>query len=219
MSARAVLLGAWSILWRLLAFFVFFGLLLAAWLIPLRGVITGAERRPGASALALEAGMALTLLVAGAVFARLDRRRLRDLGLDNQVQFVGFVSPLEVNVLYRTCRAVVFPTLFEGWGLPVSEGFAAGVPVACSRVTCLPEQSGGGALLFDPRDTADLARAVAEVWRDEALRTRLVARGREVVARLTWDRTAELFRAHYRRTAGRTLSARDLALLEAAPIC
>ena len=147
------------------------------------------------------------------------RRRVRDLGLTGQVRFVGFVPTAEVSALYRASRAVVFPTLFEGWGLPVSEAFVAGVPVACSRVTCLPEQAGGAAVLFDPESEADIARALAEVWCDEDVRARAVARGREVVARLSWDTTAEMFRALYRRVAGRPLSARDAAVLDAEPIC
>ncbi len=147
------------------------------------------------------------------------RRRVRELGLAGQVRFLGFVSPSEVSVLYRACRAVLFPTLFEGWGLPLGEAFVAGAPIACSRVTCLPEQADGAALLFDPYDERDLARAVGAVWQDEGLRAQLVARGRAVAARFSWARTAELFRAQYRKVAGRPLAARDVELLEAAPLC
>ncbi len=147
------------------------------------------------------------------------RDRVRALRLDDQVQFLGFVPPLEVNVLYRTCRAVLFPTLFEGWGLPLSEAFTAGVPVACSNVTCLPAQADGAAVLFDPTSESDIARAVAAVWCDDALRERSIARGREVVARLSWNRTAEMFRALYRRVGGRPLSSRDRELLQAVPLC
>ncbi len=152
-------------------------------------------------------------------FYRVIRKRVRDLGLSRQVRFLGFVPPVEVNALYRACHAVLFPTLFEGWGLPLSEAFVAGVPIACSRVTCLPEQADGAALLFDPHSESDIARAVAGVWLDEDLRGRLVARGRQIAARLSWDRTAEMFRAHYRKAAGRPLARRDIDLLEAAPLC
>ncbi len=152
-------------------------------------------------------------------FYRVIRKRVRDLRLAGQVRFLGYVSPSEVNALYHSCRAVIFPTLFEGWGLPVSEAFVAGVPIACSRVTCLPEQADGGALLFDPEDENDIARAIARVWQDDALRARLVARGRQVVARLSWDRTAALFRAHYRKAAGRPVSGRDLELLDGQALC
>ncbi len=152
-------------------------------------------------------------------FYRVIRKRVRDLRLEEQVHFLGFVPPADVAALYRTCRAVVFPTLFEGWGLPLSEAFWAGVPVACSDVTCLAEQADGGALLFDPHDERDVARAVAEVWTNEDVRVRLVSRGREVVARLGWDRTARMFRAIYRSASGRSLSADDRELLQAAPLC
>ncbi len=82
MSARPVLLAAWSVVWRLLAFLSLLGLLLAAWFIPLQPAMRGLRSRaPHATDLAAEIGMALTLLLASAIFARLDRKRLRDLGL------------------------------------------------------------------------------------------------------------------------------------------
>ncbi len=149
-------------------------------------------------------------------FFREIRGRLRMLRLEGQVRFVGFVAPLAVSVLYRTCAAVVFPTLFEGWGLPLGEALTAGVPVACSSVTCLPEQADGAARLFDPTDVMDMARAIEDVWTNESLRGCLVARGRDVVARFNWDRSAEVYRALYRRLAGRALTERDRQLLEAA---
>ncbi len=168
-----------------------------------------------------DAGLVVPLVCSGRCneFYAVIRRRVRELRLGDQVRFLGFVSPLEVNVLYRACRAVVFPSLFEGWGQPLSEALVAGVPIACSKVTCLPEQADGAAVLFDPRDEEDIAHAVAALWRDENLRKRLVDRGRMVAARLSWDRTAEMFRAHYRKVAGRPLSPRDAQLLEAAPLC
>jgi glycosyltransferase involved in cell wall biosynthesis len=167
------------------------------------------------------AGLAVPLVCTGRrnEFYGVIRERVRELRLDEQVRFLGFVPPADVAVLYRACRAVVFPTLFEGWGLPLSEAFYAGVPIACSRVTCLPEQADGGAMLFDPSDQSDMARAIAAVWSDEDLRARLVARGREVVARLGWDRTARMFRAIYRRVSGASLSPEDADLLQAAPVC
>ena len=166
-------------------------------------------------------GLEVPLVCTGRLneFYRTIRKAVRDLDLGGQVRFLGFVPPVEVNVLYRACRAVLFPTLFEGWGLPLSEAFVAGVPIACSRVTCLAEQADGAAQLFDPHSKSDIARAVAEVWQDEDLRARLVARGREIAARLSWDRTAEMFRAHYRKSAARPLAARDIELLEATPLC
>jgi glycosyltransferase involved in cell wall biosynthesis len=133
------------------------------------------------------------------------------------MRFVGYVSPLDLRCLYRLARFLVFPSLFEGGGMPVFEAFAAGVPVACSNVTCLPRQAGDAALLFEPRDRAAMADALVRTWGDGALRSDLVRRGRDRVARFTWDRTARIYRAHYRQIAGRTLGEEDRALLDAPP--
>ena len=86
-------------------------------------------------------------------------------------------------------------------------------------MTCLPAQADGAAVLFDPHDERDMARAIAGVWRDEDVRARAIAKGRQVAARLSWDRTADMFRAHYRTAARRPLSPRDVQLLEASPVC
>lgn len=142
-------------------------------------------------------------------------RRVRAMGLSDQVRFVGFVSPVELQCLYRLCRAVVIPTRFEAASFPLWEAFLAGAPTACSNVTSLPEQAGGAALLFDPNRAEEMADAVARLWTDAALRERLAARGREQVRRLTWDRTARIFRAHYRRIARQPLSDEDRKLLDA----
>lgn len=162
-------------------------------------------------------GLAVPLVSSGKkndFYAEIERRA-RELNLEGQVHFLGFVSPLELQALYRLCRAVVFPTLFEGFGMPLVEAFEAGAPVACSNVTSLPEQAGDAALLFDPRDTEALAAAVRAVWTDDALARTLVTRGRERVRAFTWERTARTFRAHYRRLAGHPLTARDEEMVNA----
>lgn len=137
------------------------------------------------------------------------------LGLTQQVKFLDFVSPLEVQCLYRLSAGLIFPTLFEGWGQPVVEAFDAGVPVACSNVTSLPEVAGDSALLFDPHSTDAISMALIRLWQDDALRRRLIASGRERAKLFTWERTARIFRAHYRRIAGRTLAVDDQALIDA----
>lgn len=145
-------------------------------------------------------------------------RAARALGVDEQIHWVGFVTPLELQSLYRLATAVVIPSLFEAASGPLWEAFAAGVPAACSNVTSLPEQAGGAALVFDPTDPAAIADAVARLWTDSTLRAELVARGRHNVSRYDWVRTARLFRAHYRRVAGAGLTAEDQDLLEAPPL-
>jgi glycosyltransferase involved in cell wall biosynthesis len=144
-------------------------------------------------------------------------RRARALGVDHLVTFPGYVTPLELRSLYRLATLLVFPSLFEGGGMPVFEAFAAGVPVACSDVTCLPAQAGDAALLFDPRVPGAIAEALLRLWNDPVLRHTLAQRGAERVKRFTWVRTAKTYRALYRHVAQRTLSEEDRALLEAPP--
>jgi glycosyltransferase involved in cell wall biosynthesis len=144
--------------------------------------------------------------------------RARELGVGDLVHFLGFVTPAELQSLYRRCVAVVIPSLFEAASFPLWEAFQAGVPAACSNVTSLPAQAGDSALVFDPHDVTQIAEAVARLWTDEILREELAARGRRNVARFSWDRTARMFRAHYRRLAGRALDPSDEALLTAAPL-
>jgi glycosyltransferase involved in cell wall biosynthesis len=139
------------------------------------------------------------------------------LGVADLVHFVGFVTPGEMNALYRMAAMMVFPSLFEGWGLPILEAFAASLPVASSNVTCLPAVTAGAAELFEPTDTAAMANAMARVWQDDRLRERLIARGRDRAAEFSWDRSARMFRACYRLLGGRELSAEDRALLDAPP--
>lgn len=162
-------------------------------------------------------GITAPLVCSGTLnsFFPVVERRVRELRLADQVQFVGFVSPLELQALYRLCRAVVIPTRFESASFPVWEAFLAGAPIACSNVTALPEQAGDAALVFDPDRPEEMADAIARLWTDGALREQLAARGRARVGRYSWERTARIFRAHYRRIGGRPLGDEDRELLHA----
>lgn len=142
------------------------------------------------------------------------RRRMEELGLADAVRFLGFVSPLELQCLYRLCRCVVLPTLFEGWGMPLLEAYQAGAPVACSAIGPLLEQAEDGALLFDPRCPLNIASALRALWADGGMRAALAQRGLRIVGQYSWERTARVFRAHYRRLAGRPLTEEDKMLLE-----
>ncbi len=138
---------------------------------------------------------------------------IRALNLGNDVVFVGHVRPVDLHGLYKLARAVVYPSRFEGWGLPVLEAFEAGVPVACANVTSLPEQAGRAAILFNPEDMTEMADAIRVVWSDRDKRDQLVAEGRKRAASISWPHTARTFRALYRSIAGRQLSGDDHALL------
>lgn len=126
----------------------------------------------------------------------------KKVGVWDQLKFVGFVTPLELQSLYQICQGIVFPSKFEGWGLPVTEAMQAGVPVACSTVTSLPEQVGDAAILFDPDSSQSIADAVFKLWTDAPLRTRLKVLGRQQVSQYTWDRVARDMRATYRFVSG-----------------
>jgi glycosyltransferase involved in cell wall biosynthesis len=144
--------------------------------------------------------------------------RVAELDLQGLVTFPGFVTPLELQSLYRLARLVVVPTKFEAGSFLIFEAFLAGTPVACSRVTSLPRQADGAALLFDPDRPEEIAECMERLWHDDALCGELVARGRDRVAQFSWPRTARLFRAHYRRLAGQPLGAEDRALIADAPL-
>ena len=141
------------------------------------------------------------------------RRQIETLRIGDQVRFLGYVSAGDLDAIYRRATALVFPSRFEGWGLPVVEAFAFDLPVASSNATCLPEVAGGGALMFDPESTEDMASAIARIWTDDHLRSELRAAGRRRVGELSWERTARIYRALYRHVAGRVLTDEDRALL------
>jgi glycosyltransferase involved in cell wall biosynthesis len=118
------------------------------------------------------------------------RARAHTLGLDDDVRFPGWLSDAEVEGLWAIADAFVFPSLYEGFGLPVLEAMARDVPVACSNASSLPEVAGDAALLFDPHDEAAITVALARLLADRELADRLRAAGRERVREFTWERTA-----------------------------
>ena len=120
-------------------------------------------------------------------------------GLAGDVRFLSWVSAEELDSLYAAADCFVFPSLYEGFGFPVLEAMARGVPVATSGRASLAEVVGDAALMFDPEDEASIAQAIEKLLGDEPLRDRLRAAGGERAARFTWQRAAELTVASYRR--------------------
>jgi glycosyltransferase involved in cell wall biosynthesis len=160
-------------------------------------------------------GVEIPLICSGWInpFYKTLRKRLAELDLERQVRFLGFVTPLEIQCLYRSARAMVFPSTSEGWGLPIQEAFASGTPVASSNVMSLPEQIGDAGLLFDPHQPDQIAGAIWRLWTDDELCRVLSERGRETTTRYTWERTARHFRAYYRKLAGAPLTEEDRMLI------
>jgi glycosyltransferase involved in cell wall biosynthesis len=108
----------------------------------------------------------------------------------DRVRILGFVDEADLPALYRNAALFAFPSLYEGFGLPVLEAMACGVPVVCSNASSLPEVAGDAALLVDPLETDGLAEAMARVLEDAGLRREMVARGVAQAARFTWARAA-----------------------------
>ncbi len=99
--------------------------------------------------------------------------------LGDRVLFPGYLSTAELAALMANCTAVVFPSLYEGFGLPVLEAMAAGVPVACSNTTSLPEVAGDAAIFFDPKVPDQIAKAMITLAENETFRARLINAGRQ----------------------------------------
>lgn len=125
--------------------------------------------------------------------------RAQATALGVEARFPAWVSSEDLEGLYALAAAFVFPSLAEGFGLPVLEAMARGVPVACSDRTSLPEVAGDAALLFDPDDPGAIAAALTRLLSDAAEAQRLRAAGAARAATFTWERTAELTAASYAR--------------------
>ena len=135
---------------------------------------------------------ALGLVLAGAR-GWLDEpvfRTVRALGLEQVVCFPGFIDDDDLPAVYRGSELFVFASLYEGFGLPLLEAMACGVPVITSNISSMPEVAGDAAMLVDPRDVDGLAAAIAHVLRDEALRDRLRSAGVARARQFTWEMAA-----------------------------
>jgi glycosyltransferase involved in cell wall biosynthesis len=125
-----------------------------------------------------------------------------ELGVSDDVRFLGWISAEDLEDLYALARCFVLPTFQEGFGLPVLEAMARGVPVACSDIPVLREVASGAAVMFDPGEPQSIADAIARLCTDDALVGELVALGRERVREFTWERTAAATLESYRRAIG-----------------
>lgn len=143
--------------------------------------------------------------------------RAAALGVTDRIRWGGYIAQRDLVLLYHLARAVVVPTKFEAASAPVFEAFGIGCPVACSNVTSLPSQTDGGALLFDPDNSGDIASAIFRLWSEAPLRDQLAARGREVVAQHTWESVVRRFGVLYRKATGRALSEADDRLVATGP--
>jgi glycosyltransferase involved in cell wall biosynthesis len=116
--------------------------------------------------------------------------QVRSSGMEGRVVFPGYIPEQDLAALLSGALAFVYPSLYEGFGLPVLEAMACGTAVLCSNASSLPEVAGDAALLVDPLDTAALAAGLRRIATDESLRHSLALRGLEQVQRFSWRRCA-----------------------------
>lgn len=145
----------------------------------------------------------LTLVIIGDQITKLQglRRAVHRHKLHKQVRFLGFVAPEVLSVLYRLARVFVFPSLYEGFGLPPLEAMASGTPVLSSNVSSLPEVLGDAALLVDPYSAEAIADGIVRLLTDEALRATLRARGLAKVREYSWEASVRKVREIYEEVA------------------
>jgi glycosyltransferase involved in cell wall biosynthesis len=152
------------------------------------------------------APLPLPLVIAGAWDERYPepKARAEALGVSDQVRFLGPVDDADLPALYSGCTLFVFPSLYEGFGLPVLEAMACGAPVACSNASSLPEVTADAALLFDPLDVNAIAAAIQRGLEDVDLRRSLAEQGVRQAAQFSWSRTAaETLTLYQRRSSMR----------------
>ena len=125
------------------------------------------------------------------------RRTVIKGGVQNDVRFLGFVSIDVLRIFYDVAKIFVFPSLYEGFGLPPLEAMAHGTPVVTSNTSSLPEVVGNAAVLVNPENVFDIMRALRSVLLDQPLRERLKQRGYEQVQRFSWDVSVERIRQLY----------------------
>ncbi|HUA19942.1 MAG TPA: glycosyltransferase family 1 protein [Bryobacteraceae bacterium] len=111
--------------------------------------------------------------------------------VEKSVRFLGFVPLETLRAFYQAAAAFVFPSLYEGFGLPPLEAMACGTPVVCSHVSSLPEVVGEAAEVVNPENVFDIARGMREVLLNRDLRTQLVERGLEQARQFSWERSAQ----------------------------
>jgi glycosyltransferase involved in cell wall biosynthesis len=119
-----------------------------------------------------------------------------------EIAMTGSLSPEELDAVYRGAEAFVYPSLYEGFGLPVVEAMARGIPTVASATSSIPEVAGDAALGVNPRSVRELAKAIETILVDPELAERLSARGRKQAERFSWDETARLTLEVYERVMG-----------------
>jgi glycosyltransferase involved in cell wall biosynthesis len=130
------------------------------------------------------------------------QQKINELGLQDHVSILGYVADEDLPALYSAASLFAFPSLYEGFGLPVLEAMACRTPVVCSNSSSLPEVAADAAVLVDPTNTEALAEAMCSVLRDVDLKEELCRRGLQRAREFSWEKTARGTVAMYRELLG-----------------
>ncbi len=130
------------------------------------------------------------------------RRAAQRSSVAGRIHFTGWVSDDELRHFYGACDAFVFPSFYEGFGLPILEAMACGRAVACSNTSAMPEVANAAALLFDPHRPSEITRALRDLLLDSELRARTERLGSQRAAGFTWSRAAQKTLSVYYDVAG-----------------
>lgn len=147
----------------------------------------------------------IKLVIAGFKHFRTNRIRakIRQLGITERVRFAGFIAEADLPAVYSAAKLFVYPSLHEGFGIPLLEAMACNTPVVSSGLTSIPEVVGDAAILCDPRDPDELAVAMQRVLKDERLKEELIEKGKNRVSLFSWSDTARKTLAIYQQVLDR----------------
>lgn len=154
-------------------------------------------------------GLPHRLVIAGKEtwYAPRVRRAAETSGVADRIHFIGFVSDEDLLQLYNACELFVFPSFYEGFGLPLVEAMACAKAVACSDTSALFEVVDAAAILFDPHSTTEMARAMLDLIADPELRARMARLGLQRSAHFSWHKTAQKTLEVYYEVAGSQVQA------------
>ena len=125
---------------------------------------------------------------------------IKQLDLENEVILTGYLSETDLELAYKNAALYVFPSLNEGFGIPVLEAFKAGIPVLVANNSCLPEVGGKGVISFDPHDEMALAVSIRYILHDEPARKKLIQNGQERLLHFSWEKSAKEFLSVFEKT-------------------
>ena len=134
----------------------------------------------------------------GGPLTEAEQRLLKEIGSDGRTVQIKFDDPM-LTCLYRNAEAFIFPSLYEGFGIPILESFSCGCPLLSSNTSSFPEVIGDAGVMFDPYDEAAMAETISKVLADAEMRQRMVDRGLARAKEFSWDKTAQNTREVYER--------------------